>query len=105
MVFFTHTHYLKKVERAINLKVHFSNPDFWLKIITSASVFISPIKEIIIAVICLITVDAITGIWASYKRGQKFSSRKFSMTDRKSTRLNSSHVKISYAVYCFTKKI
>src|SRR5690606_41150045 len=25
--------------------------------------------------------------------------------DRKSTRLNSSHVKISYAVFCFTKKI
>lgn len=80
MVFFTHTHYLKKVERAINLKVHFSTPDFWLKLITSASVFLTPIKETIIAVICLVVVDAITGIWASYKRGQKFSSRKFSMT-------------------------
>src|SRR5690606_41880784 len=28
-----------------------------------------------------------------------------SETDRKSTRLNSSHVKISYAVFCLTKKI
>src|SRR5690606_42028528 len=27
------------------------------------------------------------------------------MTDRKSTRLNSSHVKISYAVFCLKKKI
>src|SRR5690606_41516573 len=28
-----------------------------------------------------------------------------SMADRKSTRLNSSHVKISYAVFCLKKKI
>src|SRR5690606_41070464 len=28
-----------------------------------------------------------------------------SCTDRKSTRLNSSHVKISYAVFCYRKKI
>src|SRR5436309_12702167 len=29
---------------------------------------------------------------------------KFGMVDRKSTRLNSSHVKISYAVFCLKKK-
>src|SRR5690606_41852206 len=29
---------------------------------------------------------------------------KFSISDRKSTRLNSSHVKISYAVFCLKKK-
>src|SRR5690606_41617250 len=29
----------------------------------------------------------------------------FQRTDRKSTRLNSSHVKISYAVFCLKKKI
>src|SRR3989442_5205032 len=28
----------------------------------------------------------------------------FQMTDRKSTRLNSSHVRISYAVFCLKKK-
>src|SRR5690554_1842929 len=28
----------------------------------------------------------------------------FSITDRKSTRLNSSHVRISYAVFCLKKK-
>src|SRR5690606_40399523 len=32
------------------------------------------------------------------------SSRKGSELDRKSTRLNSSHVKISYAVFCLKKK-
>src|SRR5690349_16417078 len=30
---------------------------------------------------------------------------KFSLRDRKSTRLNSSHVEISYAVFCLKKKI
>src|SRR5690606_39398172 len=30
--------------------------------------------------------------------------KRFISTDRKSTRLNSSHVKISYAVFCLTKK-
>src|SRR5690606_39990943 len=33
--------------------------------------------------------------------GAQYSKRKF--TDRKSTRLNSSHVKISYAVFCLKK--
>src|SRR5690606_39849525 len=32
------------------------------------------------------------------------SLRRFNTTDRKSTRLNSSHVKISYAVFCLKKK-
>src|SRR3989442_5706531 len=31
--------------------------------------------------------------------------RPFTWTDRKSTRLNSSHVRISYAVFCLNKKI
>src|SRR5690606_40844298 len=35
------------------------------------------------------------------KRGQEFSVE----VDRKSTRLNSSHVKISYAVFCLKKKL
>src|SRR5258707_4215385 len=33
-----------------------------------------------------------------------FSRRKSSITDRKSTRLNSSHANISYAVFCLKKK-
>src|SRR5690606_42126911 len=32
------------------------------------------------------------------------SDHRFYSTDRKSTRLNSSHVKISYAVFCLKKK-
>src|SRR5690625_6081887 len=32
------------------------------------------------------------------------ASRKYMMEDRKSTRLNSSHVAISYAVFCLKKK-
>src|SRR5690606_41445079 len=39
------------------------------------------------------------------KRGwSKSKSRIKQMIDRKSTRLNSSHVKISYAVFCLKKK-
>src|SRR5690606_40865102 len=33
-----------------------------------------------------------------------FDPETFEMRDRKSTRLNSSHVKISYAVFCLKKK-
>src|SRR5690606_41852193 len=49
-----------------------------------------------------------TGFLCSYFQslpavtGQKRNSR--GKTDRKSTRLNSSHVKISYAVFCLKKK-
>src|SRR5436309_8277108 len=45
--------------------------------------------------------SASTRITASTRRG----ARSRSPTDRKSTRLNSSHVKISYAVFCLKKKI
>src|SRR5438874_3239404 len=36
---------------------------------------------------------------------EKFGPRWEDRTDRKSTRLNSSHVEISYAVFCLKKKI
>src|SRR5690606_1257839 len=39
-----------------------------------------------------------------YPRVHGFSRSSFTPGDRKSTRLNSSHVKISYAVFCLTKK-
>src|SRR5690606_40966567 len=35
---------------------------------------------------------------------ENLSSKKINFKDRKSTRLNSSHVKISYAVFCLKKK-
>src|SRR5690606_39515545 len=36
--------------------------------------------------------------------GRDASASRVGQTDRKSTRLNSSHVKISYAVFCLKKK-
>src|SRR5690606_41408376 len=38
-------------------------------------------------------------------RGESHARRDRDQPDRKSTRLNSSHVKISYAVFCLKKKI
>src|SRR5690606_41579778 len=35
---------------------------------------------------------------------EKIDLKKYQFEDRKSTRLNSSHVKISYAVFCLKKK-
>src|SRR5690606_41141298 len=40
----------------------------------------------------------------SEKSTPRLGSASNSATDRKSTRLNSSHVKISYAVFCLNKK-
>src|SRR5690606_41751257 len=38
------------------------------------------------------------------RRNRGLSQRRAFLVDRKSTRLNSSHVKISYAVFCLKKK-
>src|SRR5690625_6885355 len=47
-------------------------------------------------------------IWNSSPTAKCFAApstkRKYPMKDRKSTRLNSSHVAISYAVFCLKKK-
>src|SRR5207302_9340897 len=40
----------------------------------------------------------------TYRRRGPSPGRRTSCPDRKSTRLNSSHVKISYAVFCLKKK-
>src|SRR5690606_41934896 len=51
-----------------------------------------------------------TACWAAVRRALRWvavsisCSRPSSPADRKSTRLNSSHVKISYAVFCLKKK-
>src|SRR5690606_41377752 len=42
--------------------------------------------------------------YVSLPRGSGSAIRKAFQRDRKSTRLNSSHVKISYAVFCLKKK-
>src|SRR5690606_42129708 len=41
---------------------------------------------------------------SAYISGPSFSEEEGEVLDRKSTRLNSSHVKISYAVFCLKKK-
>src|SRR5690606_42076831 len=57
-----------------------------------------------------ITMSCLTGVWqdkrhpALASRLVKWLSSVGSIEDRKSTRLNSSHVKISYAVFCLKKK-
>src|SRR5699024_12044479 len=45
------------------------------------------------------------GSVARSNRGGRISKTDRYQSDRKSTRLNSSHVSISYAVFCLTKKI
>src|SRR5690606_39966683 len=54
-----------------------------------------------------------SGVWNKFSLKDTISSRSFDdrlqglevgQQDRKSTRLNSSHVKISYAVFCLKKK-
>ncbi len=52
-------------------------PEFLLKIFAMIMLFLSPIKEMMIAVAFLIIADAITGIWAARKKGERFSSTKF----------------------------
>src|SRR3712207_8499562 len=42
--------------------------------------------------------------WEASVRGWALGSRPDGPTDRKSTRLNSSHANISYAVFCLKKK-
>src|SRR5436305_8919394 len=41
---------------------------------------------------------------AAFRKGSRPAATSTRSTDRKSTRLNSSHVRISYAVFCLKKK-
>src|SRR5690625_720827 len=43
-------------------------------------------------------------LWQETERWQEFGPELLRIKDRKSTRLNSSHVAISYAVFCLKKK-
>src|SRR5690349_23308830 len=51
----------------------------------------------------IIIVDSRITIWNS-RNFRRLYSFKVTSKDRKSTRLNSSHVEISYAVFCLKKK-
>src|SRR5207302_10937631 len=48
--------------------------------------------------------SALSDILPPDLKGQDAARAEAAWTDRKSTRLNSSHVKISYAVFCLKKK-
>src|SRR5438552_10356644 len=49
-------------------------------------------------------IDQLLGDGTTWVRAQKFATITTSTADRKSTRLNSSHQIISYAVFCLKKK-
>ncbi len=53
-------------------------PQFICKIFTALFIFIAPIQSTLLAVCLLVVADAVTGIIASMKRGERFSSSKFS---------------------------
>src|SRR5690606_40305446 len=48
--------------------------------------------------------DVVVGMGAAHQQDAVVAKQR-NAADRKSTRLNSSHVKISYAVFCLKKKI
>src|SRR5690606_41373640 len=50
------------------------------------------------------TSEALSRVWGRTLRSYKERELLLAGPDRKSTRLNSSHVKISYAVFCLKKK-
>src|SRR5690606_41450268 len=67
-----------------------------------------PVAEAENVIVCgpmLITDDEIDIVSPTNSHNTSLTSRTgLGVTDRKSTRLNSSHVKISYAVFCLKKK-
>src|SRR5690349_22488467 len=55
-----------------------------------------------VAIVC--TVIPVTATTSKRPRGERCNACVAARKDRKSTRLNSSHVEISYAVFCLKKK-
>src|SRR5207302_6581137 len=85
-------------------------PEGWIK--TSVFIVASPMIGLILGWTFMIAVHWIfmrstpRRVDKFFRKGQLFSAAAYSIGhgDRKSTRLNSSHVKISYAVFCLKKK-
>src|SRR5690606_42001890 len=59
----------------------------------------------LVKIIVLETRDGTHSCWVTKQWKKYISSCSYCKSDRKSTRLNSSHVKISYAVFCLKKKM
>src|SRR2546427_4577849 len=76
-------------------------PRLFATAVTDACMRIAPRFQAAINVI-LIRVN--TGPWRNRRFAQGFDRPLLDVLDRKSTRLNSSHSQISYAVFCLKKK-
>src|SRR5690625_6895413 len=79
-------------------RVYFSSFNFLaggIKFMIKRRIIVN-VSILFILVGCIIIVPRLFGM---------IGSKSLSGTDRKSTRLNSSHVAISYAVFCLKKKI
>src|SRR5690606_36656132 len=104
----------KKKQPAWMLFLHQFN-DFMILVLIAAAVISGLVGEVTDTIIILIIVllNAIVGFVQEYRAEKAMEALKQLATpnanvirdgDRKSTRLNSSHVKISYAVFCLKQK-
>src|SRR5690606_41643730 len=91
------------------LSLHDALP-IWFRATCESSQAVLPPRQIVVAgeakgtgVVVGVADSDREGIGGIIGFGKLFKSQKGSQ-DRKSTRLNSSHVKISYAVFCLKKK-
>jgi phage-related holin len=58
---------------------------YGLEIVSWILIFLSPIKSALVALLALIAVDFVTGIWAARKRGEAITSRGMRQTVSKIT--------------------
>src|SRR5439155_27335513 len=63
-----------------------------------------PIFVLLLIIVIALISATVTNAFARNVRDEAFKSATVAEIDRKSTRLNSSHVAISYAVFCLKKK-
>ena len=57
--------------------------EFFRRVVLAALLYLTPIHDVIAAVMFLIAVDFVTGVWASVKEKQKFSASKMRHTVEK----------------------
>src|SRR5690606_41773984 len=62
------------------------------------------IQRHVLALSSMLEKHVVGGAAVAIDRGSLLAKNLLDLRDRKSTRLNSSHVKISYAVFCLKKK-
>src|SRR5690554_4647746 len=89
-----------------NLNIIYLNKSRVLKSFPTIFRFLKKIKPDIV-VSSIVHLNILMAFMSPFFRSTKFVAREanvISVLDRKSTRLNSSHVRISYAVFCLKKK-